>query len=195
MSRRKKYKKQNNPISEDENSSQEISLNTNERSLIFDGKDIVHLTTLEFKIATLLFQNIGELVTYKELHQSIIEENELDDSHFYRVTNLVCHIRKKISTKVKEDPIKTIRSKGYILDIKKRKTNLRSFAMYITEPIIVTGKNLQSQPISGRLFSIYERTCIVAEDNGTLHLTKLSLIDSIPKDILSIDRKVKFHII
>ncbi|EIA6647563.1 winged helix-turn-helix transcriptional regulator [Enterococcus faecalis] len=121
LSRRKKYKKQNNPISEEENSSQEINLNTNERSLIFDGKDIVHLTRLEFKIVTLLFQNIGELVTYKELHQSIIKENELDDSHFYRVTNLVCHIRKKISTKVKEDPIKTIRSKGYILDIKKKK--------------------------------------------------------------------------
>ncbi|MDK4396680.1 hypothetical protein M2M39_07160 [Enterococcus faecalis] len=65
--------------------------------------------------------------------------------------------------------------------------------MCITETIIVTGKNLHSQPISGTLYSIYERTCIVAEDNGTLHLTKLSLIDSISEDILTIDRKKKFH--
>ncbi|MDK4396681.1 winged helix-turn-helix domain-containing protein [Enterococcus faecalis] len=117
LSRRKIYRKQDNLISIEEVHSKRLNLNTKDRSLLFDGKDKIHLTNLEFKIVALLFQNIGELVTYKELYQSIYEENEVPDSHLYRVTNIVFHIRKKILSKGKGDPIKNIRSKGYILTI------------------------------------------------------------------------------
>lgn len=93
-------------------------LNSRNRSMVINNNCEISLTTLEYTVMDVLFKNDNELVTYGELYHSIYGEEEFEVSNYYRITNLVFHIRKKIKESGETDKvISTIRSKGYRLTV------------------------------------------------------------------------------
>ena len=93
-------------------------------SLILKDGFEISLTKLEFFVLRELFNRSGETLSYEELYQKIWTEKKngkVTGATFrqYRVTNLIFHLRKKFEAAPgSPEYIKTIRSKGYKLDIK-----------------------------------------------------------------------------
>lgn len=95
-----------------------ITMNHRNRSLISGENEEVQLTSFEYKIMDLLYQNAGETVTYDEIYQAVWKNEASDDKKFYRISNLVFHIRKKLEDELgTSEAIRTVRSKGYVLNI------------------------------------------------------------------------------
>lgn len=88
----------------------DITLDRNKMQILKSGKAI-ELTTLELKITTLLFQNIGKVVSRDILLDSIWEwtGNDVDD---HTITVYMKRIREKLGTEV----IKTVKGIGYLID-------------------------------------------------------------------------------
>lgn len=80
-----------------------------------EGREVL-LTKLEFKLLEILYNHIGEVVSYEKLYEFIWGEEK--GNRQYRVANLVFHLRRKLEEDMsKSRYIKTIRSIGYILHI------------------------------------------------------------------------------
>lgn len=95
-----------------------VTMNHRNRSIISADDEEVQLTSFEYKIMDLLFQHAGETVTYEEIYQAIWKGEATDEKKFYRISNLVFHIRKKLEDELgTPEAIRTVRSKGYVLNI------------------------------------------------------------------------------
>ncbi|OTN88865.1 hypothetical protein A5819_001357 [Enterococcus sp. 7E2_DIV0204] len=95
-----------------------IVLNHRNRSVVVNETEEVQLTNLEYKAMDLLFKNMGKTVTYEEMYQVIWEEEESTERKFYRISNLIFHIRQKfIQETSATETIRTVRSKGYVLNV------------------------------------------------------------------------------
>lgn len=80
-----------------------------------NGKE-VNLTKLEFLTIEYLHKHARNTKTYEEIYQNVW--NDTYQNKKYRVSNLVFHLRQKLEIDIdKPKYIKTIRSKGYMLNI------------------------------------------------------------------------------
>jgi DNA-binding response OmpR family regulator len=80
-----------------------------------DGKE-VNLTKLEFLTIEYLHKHARKTMTYEEIYKNVW--NDTYKNRKYRVSNLVFHLRKKIEVDIEKPKyIKTIRSKGYMLNV------------------------------------------------------------------------------
>lgn len=80
-----------------------------------NGKE-VSLTKLEFLTIEYLHKHARKTMTYEDIYQNVW--NDTYRNRKYRVSNLVFHLRKKLEIDIeKPNYIKTIRSKGYMLNI------------------------------------------------------------------------------
>lgn len=103
--RQEKYQLNENNIFLDEHSLKLIS-----------GDSEIELTRQEFKIMSVLHNQINNVVPYQELMHAIW--TDVDNGNYqYRLANLVFHIRKKLKKQSHVD-IKIVRTKGYKLGLK-----------------------------------------------------------------------------
>lgn len=86
-------------------------------SVLIEGYKEIVLTKLEFQMLELLLRNQGTAVSYDTIYQEMWKTNTTENKQ-YRIANVVYHLRKKIEKNVKKPIfIKTVRSKGYMLNI------------------------------------------------------------------------------
>lgn len=84
-------------------------------SVLLNGKQEVSLTKLEFRTIELLSNHVGQALTYEEIYKNVW--NGGDEDKQYRVANIIYHLRRKLEVEESdEEYIKTIRSKGYMLN-------------------------------------------------------------------------------
>ncbi|WP_086349267.1 winged helix-turn-helix domain-containing protein [Candidatus Enterococcus clewellii] len=106
-------------LNEDEASPEEadkLKLIPRNHSVKLHGKKEIPLTKLEYKTLELLYKNKNNTVTYGELFEEVWKEKFINQN--YRVANLVFHLREKIEdNSVSPIFIRTVRSKGYMLDL------------------------------------------------------------------------------
>ncbi|OJG88580.1 hypothetical protein RV15_GL001765 [Enterococcus silesiacus] len=85
-------------------------------SVLVNGKEEVNMTKLEYIVLDILYSNAGKALSYQEIGDKAWKQQS-QAVQKYRVANVIFHIRGKIK---KNDNgiefIKTIRSKGYMLD-------------------------------------------------------------------------------
>ncbi|MEI5989158.1 hypothetical protein A5881_000646 [Enterococcus termitis] len=80
-----------------------------------NGKE-VNLTKLEFLTIEYLHKHARKTMTYEEIYQNVWNDIYLDRK--YRVSNLIFHLRQKLEIDVEKPKyIKTVRSKGYMLNV------------------------------------------------------------------------------
>ncbi|ALS01186.1 PhoP family transcriptional regulator [Enterococcus silesiacus] len=80
-----------------------------------NGKE-VNLTKLEFLTIEYLHKHARKTMTYEEIYQSVWNDTYHDRK--YRVSNLIFHLRQKLEVDIEKPKyIKTVRSKGYMLNI------------------------------------------------------------------------------
>ncbi|ALS03001.1 hypothetical protein ATZ33_16930 [Enterococcus silesiacus] len=85
-------------------------------SVLLNGYEEVNMTKLEYIILDALYRNAGKAMSYKEI-ANIAWRDQESEIQKYRVANVIFHVREKIEKKdSKIQFIKTIRSKGYMLD-------------------------------------------------------------------------------
>ncbi|MEI5993508.1 helix-turn-helix domain-containing protein [Candidatus Enterococcus mansonii] len=84
--------------------------------MVYD--QIIALTRKEFKIIELLYENIGNVVTYEEINNAIYGESTGELIEKYRVANFIFHIRNKLKEQDYFE-IEIIRTKGYLLTYSK----------------------------------------------------------------------------
>lgn len=86
-------------------------------SVLIGGEKEVLLTRIEFRILNVLYDQPKVTVSYEELYDSVWK-NSGTENKFYRLSNIIFHLRKKIEV-IPNAPelIKTVRSIGYMLDI------------------------------------------------------------------------------
>lgn len=97
-----------------------LCLIPNNFSVVVDGKKEVRLTKLEYTTLYFLSQKPNIAFSYEEIYEELYSdrENEVDTTKKYRVSNIIFHLRKKIEEMTSSSKyIKTVRSKGYMLDI------------------------------------------------------------------------------
>lgn len=76
----------------------------------------VNLTKLEFLAIEYLHKNVRQTMTYEDIYKNVW--NDTCRNRKYRVSNLIFHLRQKLEIDIdKPKYIKTIRSKGYMLNI------------------------------------------------------------------------------
>ncbi|MBO0441099.1 DNA-binding response regulator [Candidatus Enterococcus ikei] len=94
-----------------------LKLISNNSSVLIEGNQEIVLTKLEFQMLELLLQNLGTAVSYETIYQTLWRADTVENKQ-YRIANVVYHLRKKIEKNVKKPIfIKTVRSKGYMLNI------------------------------------------------------------------------------
>ncbi|GGC97162.1 winged helix-turn-helix domain-containing protein [Enterococcus wangshanyuanii] len=85
------------------------------------GKNNVPLTRLEYCLLEVLYENKGEVCTYKMLAEALLgKESQTNvDLAQSRIANIVCKVRAKIShvNRGELELIKTVRSRGYMLTL------------------------------------------------------------------------------
>ncbi|MBP1048393.1 response regulator transcription factor [Enterococcus sp. BWM-S5] len=80
------------------------------------GEKEITLTTLEYKVISLLYNNRNNVVTYGEIYERVWQKKY--NNQKYRVANLIYHLREKMEDNPNGPSfIRTIRSKGYMLDL------------------------------------------------------------------------------
>ncbi|WP_170923012.1 winged helix-turn-helix domain-containing protein [Candidatus Enterococcus palustris] len=86
-------------------------------SVLIEGVREVALTRLEFQTLNLLAEKPKVAFSYEEIYRELYQE-KLEGNRTYRVANIIFHLRKKIEVSTNRPMyIKTVRSKGYMLDI------------------------------------------------------------------------------
>lgn len=87
-------------------------------SILIDGEREVILTQKEFQALTILYNNPSVAISY-DCFKEKLWGNEVSQTNNYRIANLIFSLRNKIEENVtRPQLIKTIRSKGYMLDLK-----------------------------------------------------------------------------
>lgn len=106
---------------QEESSEKSILLNPTNRTLQIGDKDHIQLTKKEYKLVKYLSSEMNQGFTYKEIYQEVWGEKSdvTKKMKRYKIANTVFHIRTKLkgygySTEV----LRTVRSVGYMLDIK-----------------------------------------------------------------------------
>ena len=96
---------------------QKLELIERNNSVFLGGEKEVLLTHIEFRVLNTLYDHPKVTVSYEELYASVWKDNRVEDKS-YRLSNIIFHLRKKMGV-VPNTPefIKTVRSKGYMLDI------------------------------------------------------------------------------
>lgn len=97
-----------------------LSLIHNNFSVLVNGEKEVSLTKLEYKALDLLAQKPNVAFSYEEIFEELYKDGKKEEGECknYRVANIIFHLRKKIETSTSRPKyIKTVRSKGYMLDI------------------------------------------------------------------------------
>ncbi|WP_339101703.1 response regulator transcription factor [Candidatus Enterococcus clewellii] len=97
----------------------DFKLIPNNLSVVIEGNQEISLTRLEFKTIELLYEKKSEAIPYQAIYQQVWD-NDGDDvkNSNYRVANLIFHLRKKLEKNPLEPKyIKTVRSKGYLLNV------------------------------------------------------------------------------
>lgn len=88
---------------------------------LFIGDSSIPLTRLEYVLMELLYEHKEEVCTYEMLAESLLggQFELLGETGQSRVANVICKIRSKLSqaSEGKQDVIKTIRSRGYMLTL------------------------------------------------------------------------------
>lgn len=93
-----------------------VTLNKNAQSVLLNGRSEIFFTRLEFRTFTLLYDHVGEVVTYQEISNYLWKgEQAGKGGRRYRVANLIFLIRKKLGEEGKS-LIRTVRSKGFQLN-------------------------------------------------------------------------------
>lgn len=96
-----------------------IQLIPRNHSVKINNQEEIPLTRLEYKAMELLYEHVNNTVLYKELFEAIWGEG-FDIQNNYRVANLIFHLREKIEdNSVSPLLIRTVRSQGYMLSLKK----------------------------------------------------------------------------
>ncbi|OJG91507.1 hypothetical protein RV15_GL000593 [Enterococcus silesiacus] len=86
-------------------------------SVMIEGNEEIVLTKLEFQMMELLLRHQGTAVIYETIYQELWK-TETTENKQYRIANIIYHLRRKIEKNVKKPIfIKTVRSKGYMLNI------------------------------------------------------------------------------
>lgn len=94
-----------------------LKLIPNNASVLIEGNQEIVLTKLEFQMLELLLKNAGMAVSYETIYQAMWKADTVENKQ-YRIANVVYHLRKKIEKNIKKPIfIKTVRSKGYMLNI------------------------------------------------------------------------------
>ncbi|MBO0474052.1 helix-turn-helix domain-containing protein [Enterococcus ureasiticus] len=107
------------------------SLDASKLSLVVHDK-IIALTRKEFKIIELLYENLDNVVTYKEINEVIYGAATGKSLEKYRVANFIFHIRNKLKEQSYFE-IEIIRTKGYLLTYSK---NERFFFENTSEKVL-----------------------------------------------------------
>lgn len=96
-----------------------IKLLARNLSVIIDEDIEISLTKKEYQALELLYNNPSQTVTYEEFIEKLWASKKNSKSKKYRVANLMFHLRNKIESSTTNPCfIKTVRSKGYMLDLK-----------------------------------------------------------------------------
>ena len=83
---------------------------------LYPNEDEISLTRLEYQLMNLLYENPSKGITYEEIYEEVWQTPYKDNK--YRVANLVFHLREKLEKAGgKPSIIRTVRSRGYMLDI------------------------------------------------------------------------------
>jgi DNA-binding response OmpR family regulator len=108
------------PIQKKQRPKQPFQLDPSKLSLTVEDESI-SLTRLEYFLIEVLYERKNEVCTYEELASTLFGQSfdPGDDAGQYRVTNIVCKIRAKLTkaNQGKQELIKTIRSRGYMLNV------------------------------------------------------------------------------
>ncbi|WP_086351114.1 winged helix-turn-helix domain-containing protein [Candidatus Enterococcus clewellii] len=87
-------------------------------SVMVDGNREVGLTKLEFKTIELLYRKKSEAIPYQAIYRQVWNNKEESENLKFRVANLIFHLRRKIEKDpLKPEYIKTVRSRGYVLNV------------------------------------------------------------------------------
>lgn len=87
-------------------------------SVVVDGDREVGLTKLEFKTIELLYRKKSEAIPYQAIYRQVWNNKEESENLKFRVANLIFHLRRKIEKDpLKPEYIKTVRSRGYVLNV------------------------------------------------------------------------------
>ncbi|WP_086313709.1 hypothetical protein A5821_001242 [Enterococcus sp. 7F3_DIV0205] len=88
-------------------------------SVVIDGEEEIILTRKEFQAMELLYNNPCRAITYEEFKEKMWDPEQNEPEKNYRIANVVFHLRNKIEQNPMNPRfIKTVRSKGYMLDMK-----------------------------------------------------------------------------
>lgn len=102
---------------DEEEKNSKIRLIPSNSSVLIEGSREVSLTRLEYQTLNLLAEKPKIALSYDEIYEELYQE-KLEENQNYRVANIIFHLRKKIEESASRPTyIKTVRSKGYMLDI------------------------------------------------------------------------------
>lgn len=118
----KRYSNHKNDLSSDGAESLEgekLKLLARNLSVMIDGKIEISLTKKEYQALEILCATPDQTITYEEFKEQIWASEINRENKNYRVANLIFHLRNKIEANgISSRLIKTVRSKGYKLDLK-----------------------------------------------------------------------------
>lgn len=84
-------------------------------------KEDIHLTRMEYRLIKYLSSRVNQAFTYEEIYEEVWGEKVdiTKEMKRYRIANMVFHIRTKLGEYgYSADVLRTVRSIGYMLDIK-----------------------------------------------------------------------------
>lgn len=115
MKRKNKEQEEDEQLTESKEEKKLFELNEANMSVLIDKKEI-ELTKREFCMIHLLSSNPKTAFSYEEIYQSVW--NGVYDNQKYKVANVIFRLREKIE-KNTDKPlyIRTVRSRGYMLDV------------------------------------------------------------------------------
>lgn len=86
-------------------------MNEQNQSIYVNGSEKT-LTRKEFKIMSILYDNLNNTVSYEHIMKELYPDKP--QTNFFLIANNICHLRNKLKTS-RRFVIKTTRSKGYVL--------------------------------------------------------------------------------
>lgn len=111
-----RFKQQVTPKNTLSSESVQFKLIPQNLSVSLNHGEEVNLTKLEFLTIEYLHKHARETMTYEDIYENVW--NDSYGNRKYRVSNLVFHLRKKLESDIEKPKyIKTIRSKGYMLNV------------------------------------------------------------------------------
>lgn len=96
-----------------------LELNPENLSAIVDGEREIILTRKEYQALEILYDNPCVAISYQEFKKHLWDTEHSLNNENYRIANVIFHLRNKIEKNTARPRfIKTVRSRGYMLDIR-----------------------------------------------------------------------------